>query len=32
VPPGLAGVFSISGGIALITTAFDTREVPWRPM
>ena len=31
-PPGLAGVFSISGVIALIRTALATRAVPWRPM
>jgi hypothetical protein len=31
-PPGLAAVFSISGGTAPISTAFATRDVPWRPM
>jgi hypothetical protein len=31
-PPGLAPVLSISGGTALIRTAFATRFVPWRPM
>jgi hypothetical protein len=31
-PPGLAGVLSISGVIALINTALATRSVPWRPM
>ena len=31
-PPGLAGVFSISGVIAPIRTAFATRVVPCRPM
>ena len=32
MPPGLAAVFSISGGTAPISTAFATRLVPWRPM
>ena len=31
-PPGLAGVFSISGGTELISTAFATRLSPWRPI
>jgi hypothetical protein len=39
-PPGLASIFSISGGTAPISTAFATRFVPsfatrfvpWRPM
>ena len=30
--PGLTGVFSISGGTALICTALATRFVPWRPV
>src|SRR6266446_8825522 len=30
-PPGLAAVFSISGGTAAINTALATRDVPWRP-
>jgi len=31
-PPGLAAVFSISGGTAPMSTALATRLVPWRPM
>jgi hypothetical protein len=31
-PFGLAAVFSISGGTAEMSTAFETRDVPWRPM
>jgi hypothetical protein len=31
-PPGLASVWSISGGTAPINTAAATRAVPWRPM
>jgi len=29
-PPGLAGVFTINGGTALMITAFATRLSPWR--
>jgi hypothetical protein len=32
VPAGLAAVFSISGGMALTSTALATRCVPWRPI
>jgi hypothetical protein len=31
-PPGLADVFTISGGTALKIAAFATRLSPWRAM